>query len=144
MTNLLVVGFDDSPSSRRAVDFASALAKSSGASLVLAHVLDWSPYSFLTQDELAERHKRRKEELSRAESALIQPMLEDLNQQGIQAESEIRYGNIADTLIAIAKERSADQLIVGRIGSDGVVARLFGSVAGALAQSSPVPCTIIP
>lgn len=144
MSNVFVVGYDDSPSSQRAVEFARDLAKQSGASIVIAHVLDWSPYSFLTPDELADRHKRRKEELSRAEDALIKPVLNSLAQEGISATSVVRYGKIAATLCEIATEENAQQLIIGRIGDDGVVARFFGSVAGAVALSSPVPCTIIP
>lgn len=144
MSNVFVVGYDDSPSSQRAVEFAKDLAKQSGASIVIAHVLDWSPYSFLTPDELDDRHKRRKEELSRAEDALIKPVVDSLTQDGISVTSVVRYGKIAATLCEIATEKNAQQLIIGRIGDDGVVARFFGSVAGAVALSSPVPCTIIP
>lgn len=144
MSNVLVVGYDDSPSSRRAVDFALALAKTNQASIVIAHVLEWSPYSFLTQEELAERHTRRKEELVRAEKAVITPIMEEMAQQGVQADSEMRYGSITDTLCDIARERNASQLIVGRMGDEGMVSRIFGSVAAGLAQASPVPCTIIP
>lgn len=144
MSNVIVVGYDDSPSSQRAVEFAKGLAKEAGASLVIAHVLDWSPYSFLTPTELEERHKRRKEELSRAEDALLKPVVENLAAEGLKVDSVIRYGKIADTLCEIATEKGAQQLIIGRIGEDGVIARFFGSVAGAVAMSSPVPCTIIP
>lgn len=144
MSNVYVVGFDDSPSSRRAVDFAIEQAKASNGSLVIAHILEWSPYSFLTQEELAERHKRREEELTRAETAVITPIVEQVSKSGVSVETELRYGNIADTLCEIARERNASQVVIGRTGDAGVVARIFGSVAGALAQGSPVPCTIIP
>ncbi|MGB1010620.1 MAG: universal stress protein [Thiolinea sp.] len=144
MSKIFVVGYDDSPSSRRAVDYVLAQAEEQKAGIVIAHVLEWSPYSFLTPEELEERHQRRKEELSRAEAAVIQPLVDQIVQKGIQVESELRYGNIADTLCEIAKEKNASQLVVGRTGDAGVVSRIFGSVAAALAQSSPVPCTIIP
>lgn len=144
MSNVILVGYDDSPSSQRAVEFAKNMAKESGASLVVAHVLDWSPYSFLTPTELEERHKRRKEELSRAEDALLKPVVDSLTKDGIDASSVIRYGKIADTLCEIAIEKDAQQLIIGRIGEESVVARFFGSVASAVAMSSSVPCTIIP
>ncbi|MEZ5479992.1 MAG: universal stress protein [Thiolinea sp.] len=144
MGKVFVVGYDDSLSSRRALDFTLELAKASNASIVVAHVLEWSPYSFLTPDELAERHKRRKEELKRAEDAVIKPVVEQLSKKGVSVDSELRYGNIAETLCEIAKERNATQIIVGRTGDAGVMSRIFGSVAGALAQGAPIPCTIIP
>lgn len=46
-------------------------ARTSGASILVAHVLEWLPYSFLTPEEIEERHKRRGEELDRAQKALL-------------------------------------------------------------------------
>ena len=139
-----VVGYDGSDSSRRAVDFALDRAKASGASLVVAHVLEWSPYSFLTPEELEERHKRRGEELARAESAVIKPLVDAISGKGVAVETVIKYGHIADTLSAIAKEHDAAQIFLGRQGETGIAARIFGSVAGSMVQSTPVPCTIVP
>ena len=144
MSTKYVVGFDGSPASQRAVDFACGLAKENGATIVLAHVLEWSPYSFLTPEELEERHKRRGEELARAEEAVIAPIKAKLSSSGLSVESVIKYGHIADTLGAIAKETGSSQIFVGRDGSSAISARVFGSVAGSLAQSAPVACTIVP
>lgn len=139
-----VVGYDGSDSSKRAVDFALNRAKASGASLVVAHVLEWSPYSFLTPEELEERHKRRGEELARAESAVMQPLVASIAGSGVDVETVIKYGHIVDTLCAIAKDNDAAQIFLGRQGQSGISARIFGSVAGSLVQTTPVPCTIVP
>ena len=144
MTTKYVVGYDGSPASRRAADFAVGLAKEHGAEVLIAHVLEWSPYSFLTPEELEERHKRRGEELDRAEEAVIAPLKKELADSGVKVESVIRYGHIADTLCVIAKESGASQMFVGRDGSSAISARVFGSVAGSLAQCAPVACTIVP
>lgn len=140
----IVLGYDDSESAKDALDFAVALAKSSGSELVIAHVLEWSPYSFLTPDELAERHKRRKEELERAETALLAPVVANLETSGIKVSTVIRYGHIAETLVKIIEEAGASQLVIGRTGHSPMSSRLFGSVAGTLAQVAPVPVTIVP
>lgn len=144
MTDRYVVAFDGSDAARRALDYAVGLARSSGAEIVLTHVLEWSPYSFLTADELAERHKRRNEELKRANSAVVEPALKRLQESGIAVKTDIRYGHVADTLVSIAEESGASQIIIGRTGQSTVVARVFGSVAGTLAQIAPVPVTIVP
>lgn len=144
MTNVLVVGFDPSPAGERAVSFAVDLAKLSGSSLHIVHVLEWSPYSFLTPEEIEERHSRRKEELSRAKTSIIDPLVQKLGSSGVSVETSIRYGHVAETLSAVAEEAGASQIIIGRTGGPGLASRLFGSVAGALAQASPVPCTIVP
>lgn len=144
MPNRYVVAYDDSQAARRAVDFAVERAKQDGATLVVAHVLEWSPYSFLTKEELEERHKRREEELARADAAIVRPLLQELSGAGVTAEAEIRYGHVVETIVAVAEETRAAQIFIGRTGQTGMVSRLFGSVAGSLAQVAPVPCTIVP
>ena len=144
MTETIVVGYDGSDSANRALDFAAALAKSSGASITVAYVLEWSPYTFLTPEEIEERHARRTEELSRAESAVIAPVLKKLSRQGVTASAAIKYGHIAETIYKIAKDAGASQVVIGRTGHSSLSTRLFGSVAGTLAQASPAPVTIVP
>ena len=144
MSERYVVAHDGSEAGRRAVDFAARQAEGGGATLLVAHVLEWSPYSFLTKDEIAERHLRREEELERARGAIIEPVLRELAARGLSVESELRYGHVVETLVEIARDTAATQLFIGRTGQTGMVSRLFGSVAGSLAQVSPVPCTIVP
>ncbi|SEW02156.1 Nucleotide-binding universal stress protein, UspA family [Aliiroseovarius sediminilitoris] len=144
MSNKIVVGYDGSDSSKATLDFAVRLAKSQGAALVVAHVLEWSPYSFLTPNEIEERHKRRGEELERAEKAVLTPVVKGLADSGVKVSTALKYGGIADTLCDIVKAEGATQVIVGRTGNSGLSSRIFGSVAGTLAQISPVPVTIVP
>jgi nucleotide-binding universal stress UspA family protein len=144
MADTYIAAYDGSDAGRRAVDLALSQAKASGAKLVIAHVLEWSPYSFLTQEELAERHKRRNEELDRAAKAVIRPLEDALKGKGVKIETVIKYGHVAETLCDIAKAQGASQIFIGRTGHSTIVERIFGSVAGSLAQIAPVPCTIVP
>ena len=144
MPKKIVVGYDGSESANRALSFAVDRAKAQGGGIVVAHVLEWSPYSFLTPNELEERHKRRNEELARAEEAVLNPVVASLSGSGVSIETSLKYGNIADTLCAISEDCNAGQIVIGRQGESGLASRLFGSVAGSLAQSAPVPVTIVP
>lgn len=144
MSQKFVVGYDGSDAARRALDFAIDRAGAQGATVIVAHVLEWSPYSFLTPTEIEERHARRKEELDRAQKAILDPVVTNVSGQGVEVGTELRYGHIADTLCAIAEDTDATQIFIGRNGHGGIAARIFGSVAGGLAQASPVPCTIVP
>lgn len=143
MKELYVVGFDDTETSRRAIDFAVARAKCCGGEVHLVYVLEWSPYSFHTAEELDERHKRREEELDRAK-ALLDPAIAEINEAGVQASGEARHGHAGDILTGIAVEQGAAQIIIGRTGSSSFTARLLGGLAITLAQASPVPVTIVP
>ena len=142
MSKSYVVGIDGSEGSIRTAQYALAQAEKAGASLKVVHVLEWSPYSFLTPEELEERHKRRQEELERAKSAVIAPMLEKLG--GDNVEGEVRYGQIAEVISNYCDEIGADQSFVGRHGGGGLTSRLFGSVPGVLVQISNVPVTVVP
>lgn len=144
MAGKFVVAYDGSDASRRALDFALERASLQGGSIVLAHVLEWSPYSFLSHQEIEERHSRRREEMERAEKAILGPIVDDLKGRGVPVETVIRYGHIAETLCKIAQEQDAVQIVMGRVGQGGFGARVFGSVAGSLVQTAPVPCTIVP
>ena len=144
MSAKFMVGYDGSAASQRALDFAVDQAALQGGSIVLVHVLEWSPYSFLSAAELEERHKRRTEEMARAEAVVIAPVLEKIRATGVSAESKIRDGHIADTICKIAADMGAVQIIIGRNGHTQMGSRIFGSVAGHLAQAAPVPCTIVP
>lgn len=144
MSKLYVVCYDDSAASQRALDFAIEDAKGTGATLLIVHVLEWSPYSFLTPTELEERHARRAEELERARTALIDPIMSKIKGAGVEARSTIRYGHVVDSICAIAEEEKAEQIYVGRTGNQSMATRVFGSVASSLAQAAPVACTIVP
>ncbi|SIS62694.1 universal stress protein [Paracoccus saliphilus] len=144
MSRKIVVGFDGSEASHRALEFATGRAKAQGDSIVVAHVLEWSPYSFLTPEELEARHKRRKEELARAEKSILKPVVDKVSAVGVDISAVLKYGHIADTLCKIAKDEGAAQIVIGRMGQSGLTSRIFGSVAGTLAQASPVPVTIVP
>lgn len=142
--NKHLVAVDGSEGSRRALKHAIERAKTSGASLVLLHVIEWSPYSFHTPDELAERHKRREEELDRARTAVLEPMAAEAKAEGVEVETMVRHGRTAETVGAVAGDLHVAQVVVGRRGESGVRAMLFGSVATNLAQTCPVPVLIVP
>lgn len=144
MADTYIAAYDGSESARRAVDLALGQAKAGSARLIIAHVLEWSPYSFLTQEELAERRKRRNAELARAAKAVIRPLTEGIKDSGVAVETVIKYGHVAETLCEIAKAEGATQIFIGRTGTTRLMERIFGSVAGTLAQIAPVPCTIVP
>jgi len=144
MSGKILVGYDGSAASERALAYAVKRAKAEGAGLVLAHVLAWSPYSFLTPEEIEERHKRRAEELARAESEVLAPVAAKAKESGVSVETALKYGNIGETLCEIAHEQAVDQIVIGRTGHSSMAERIFGSVVMTLAQAAPAPLTIVP
>jgi nucleotide-binding universal stress UspA family protein len=144
MTQVLLVGTDCSDCSNRTLDKAAHWAKLSGLPLTVVHVIEWSPYSFNTPQENAQRHKRREEELERAHTQIIDPILQRLRAEGIEAEGIIRHGHPAETLNEVARELDAAHIIVGRTGQSAIKTKLFGSVAITLVQIADRPVTVVP
>lgn len=143
MTTLLV-GLDGHGSGERACQHAQSLATLIGeCQLVLAYVIEWSPYSFQTAEENAQRHKRREEEISIAFERVVDPAKAKLVAAGFNVIGVVRHGDVANTLNGIATEHRADQIIVGRSSEGGVVNRLFGSATSNLVMSADIPVTVV-
>jgi nucleotide-binding universal stress UspA family protein len=144
MTQVLLAGTDCSECGNRAVDYAARWAKASGLHLYVVYVIQWSPFSFNTPQENEERHKRREEELERAHKLIIDPIVDRLRSEGVDAEGVIRHGHPAETISALAMELNATNIIIGRTGQSPIKTKLFGSVASTLVQISSEPVTVVP
>jgi nucleotide-binding universal stress UspA family protein len=144
MSKVLLVGVDCSDCSNRALEYAANRAEASKVQLIVAHVIDWSPYSFNTPQENEERHIRREAELERAHKEIVDPLVSELRERGIYARGVIRHGHPAETLSAVGEEFGATNIIIGKTGSSRIKTQLFGSVANTLVQVSKLPVTVVP
>ncbi len=143
MTTFLV-GVDGSEGAQRAAQYAAKRARAEGALLIIAHVVDWSPYEFLTPEELADRPIELREEIEEATSGILQPLADELGGDGLEIELEVVHGHPSERMCELAEEREATQVFTGRRGRSRVVRLLFGSVSGSLVQMCPVPITVVP
>lgn len=144
MTTRLVVGLDGHASGERALAHARRLAELIGdCELVVAYVVEWSPFSFQTAEENAQRHRRREEEIDTAMARIVNPAVTAITDAGIRASGLVRHGDVSDTLIAISRDRNAEQIIVARTSEGGFAKRFFGSSTSNLVMSSTVPVTVV-
>ncbi len=144
MTNTFLLAVDGSPGSERARDYAKTQALAGNAMIKLAYVIEWSPYTFNTPEENAERHKRREEEVDRAQTSVVEPFAQALRDAGVSVETIVRHGNPSETIIELARDHNADQIIIGRRGETPLKSLIFGSVAANLVQASTIPVTVVP
>lgn len=144
MTTKLVVGLDGHGSGERALAYAERLAKLIGdCELMIVYVVEWSPYSFQTAEENAQRHKRREEEISTATQRVVDPAVTKVQAAGIKATGKVRHGDVASILIAVAEEEKAEQIVVSRSSEGGFAKRLFGSATSNLVMHASVPVTVV-
>ncbi|MBY6084544.1 universal stress protein [Ruegeria arenilitoris] len=144
MTTKIVIGLDGTETGDRAVGFAKDLASRIGScELLVAYVIEWSPYTFQTPEENALRHKRREEEIALATNRVVEPAVEALKAAGFSARGIVRHGDVAETLNAITVENGGSQIVVGRSSADGIKKRIFGSSTQNLVMHADVPVTVV-
>ena len=144
MSAKLVVGLDGRGMESRAIGFAKELADRIGdCELILVYVIEWSPFSFQTPEENAERHKRREEELVKAHERAVDPTVKALSAAGCKVRGIVRHGDVAETLDRIAREEGASQIIVARTSELSLSQRIFGSSTSNLVMHAGVPVTVV-
>ncbi|MEX0319946.1 MAG: universal stress protein [Ruegeria sp.] len=144
MTAKIVIGLDGTEAGERAIAFAKDLAgRIDGSELLVVYVIEWSPFTFQTPEENAQRHKRREEEIETAMSRVVTPAVESLKAAGFSAHGVVRHGDVAETLNAITVENNGSQIVVGRSSADGFTKRIFGSATQNLVMHADVPVTVV-
>ena len=144
MKKRVLLAVDGSPGGLQAIAHVTATAAPDNTEIILVYVIEWSPYSFNTPEENAQRHKRRESEIKRARESVVSPAQQSLEADGFTVDTEVRHGPPAETLINVAKEQGVDEIVIGRRGQSGIKSLLFGSVAGSLIQTSDVPIVVVP
>lgn len=140
----ILVGVDGSEACRRAVEFAIDVGKRRGFSLLIIHVIPWSPYSFNTPGENEYRKAQKENELAAATEQILAPMLQLAADAGVAAEPLVDHGDPVDLIVDTAEERDVWHIVVGRTGDSRIKRALFGSIPGHLMQVAPVPVTVVP
>ncbi|MFP7672960.1 universal stress protein [Marivita sp. S0852] len=144
MSVKIVIGLDGTDTGERALAFAKDLAsRLDECELLVVYVIEWSPYTFQTAAENAERHKRREDEIALATTRIVDPAVKALTDAGFKASGMVRHGDVADTLNRLTVENGGSQIIVGRGSSGGFSKRVFGTSTQSLVMHADVPVTVV-
>jgi nucleotide-binding universal stress UspA family protein len=115
----IVVGYDHTDPSKRALERAAQLAKAFGSKVIVTSVapLLHTPPRAVGPVDPTDSLERHEEELAEAESLLAE--------QGVDAELVPAVGEPAAAIVQLADERDADLVVVGT-REPGVIQRLLG------------------
>ncbi len=135
--NKIVLGYDDTDASKRALERAAQLTKAFGSELIVTSVTPVMMGATRSTGPIdpVEPLEKHSEELAHARAYL--------EGQGISAHYQPAVGDVGDTIVEVARDRGADLVIVGT-REPNLLARLFGqSVSEAVAHHAHIDVLIV-
>lgn len=135
-TQNILVPFDNSPNSIRSLDYALDWAKIIDAKITLVHVISY--------------HKALAKIVGPYRGTLISHVGKFMHKAEMRAsklnvkvEKKVLYGNVAEELLKLVKQKKFDLVIVGRRGTSHITGPTLGSVSNALVQNLKMPIIVI-
>ena len=123
---------DFSEVSRHAIPYAMEFAVKYSAKLILLHVLDL-PYSAISMAEEAMREAQEK----------LHDLIPADKRDRLDMETVVLRGAPCEEVIKLAKERSADIIIIGAHGEGGWRHAILGDTAEKVVRKAPCPVLTI-
>jgi nucleotide-binding universal stress UspA family protein len=122
---------DFSAASQAAMQYATALARDSGATLLIVHVEDLTP---VMEDGLYLPP-------ASVPNPEIKKMLEQVlpSDQQVPTEHILMLGTPATDILRLAEEHNVDMIVMGTHGRTGLGRMLMGSVAESIVRRAPCP-----
>jgi universal stress protein A len=127
---LILVPTDFSDHARAALHLASAIARSSGAQVLLIHV-DPPP---LVHGEVVDR--RTPDYRANLRQLIDQVRLPDA---AVSVDRILLEGVPADEIVGLATDRSCDLIVMGTHGRGGLMHAVLGSIAEQVIRTAPCP-----
>jgi nucleotide-binding universal stress UspA family protein len=135
----VLVALDGSTAGEAVLRFLMEIAGPLDMTVLLLHVLEPMPASFIDGTVVDDDVEARRQE---AEEYLA-PISAALRSQGVDTAWAIRRGRPAEEILAAARESGADLIAMATHGRTGVGRLLFGSVAETVLRQAPVPVFMI-
>ena len=133
---------DFSTTSRRALDAATALARSSNAELTLLHVLAPPvvvPEQYLDAATMEEIDKRGRAWSIRE----LQKLSRRTTRAGVETSVLVRPGDPAEQIVRAGKDAKADLIVTGTHGRRGLKRLFLGSVAQRVVALASCPVVTV-
>ena len=136
--SMLVVGFDDSPGARRALDVAIEVAQRLGEGLVIGFAAQ--PPGRRVGDE----YRAHAAALRERGQTLTNLAVGRAREAGVEAEGRVADLRPVDMLLELADEHAARAIVVGTYGESALRGAVLGSTPHKLLHLSRVPVLAVP
>jgi len=137
MFRKILVAYDGSDGSRRALRTGVELAKRLDAELYTISVIEHLPHYAATVGEV----KEAQAEFEAFFRELTKQARDFATLEGVELETVVKPGHEVETIVTFAREGGFDVLVVGFVGHSNIWGRIMGSTTQNLSRLSP--CTIM-
>jgi nucleotide-binding universal stress UspA family protein len=73
--------------------------------------------------------KKMYEIMTKESTKKLEEIKKDLSAKSVEMEMEVKFGNAAETILEVAKDRGVDLIVVGSHGRHGVKKFFLGSIS---------------
>lgn len=157
MYRKILVPYDDSEPSNKALDHAVNIAKRSGQSevMVLYVIAEYPHYHFIERPArsiktgekttLSQYLKEVYELIRERANDVLEKKKEEIKKKaGLEIRTKVLTGHISDTIIDFAAKEEVDLIVIGNIGRTGISKiKMLGSVSRSVSERAPCPVMII-
>jgi nucleotide-binding universal stress UspA family protein len=141
MFHRVLVATGGSPWSDKAVHYAIGLARDYGLELVILHVIaDTPPYFIAEAGTSMDQVLEGSEEAGRR---IIAEAAQWAAEAGVQYDTEMAWGRVAEVICRVAHERDCDLIVVGSRGLTGFKRLMLGSISNAVAAKALCPVLVV-
>ena len=139
----ILVGVDGSEGSLRAAEHGVALARERGARLLLTTVVR-TPEGWWGIGGAPPTPEAMSAALIEGQQKILKETEDHLDLTGIDHETVEEVGDPGTRLLAVAEDRGADLIVIGRRGANLAERVILGSVADRVCHLSVIPVLVIP
>ncbi len=137
MYKRILVAVEHSPADRTIVTHVTALAKLTGAELLLVHVAD----GFAARN--FDRLKLRESEEMKADRAYLESLKADLTAQGLKVSTQLAMGDPAQELIRAADDGEVDLIAMSTHGHRFLSDVIHGATADRVRHLVKIPVLLL-
>lgn len=142
MFRRILVPFDGSPRAEQALPIAARIARASGGSVLLLHVVS-IPRAFGPSLRQAAVQQEVIDAAIAGATTYLSQAAQAYGLARVETKVAVAYGPEALTILDTAKEQQSNLIIIASHGATGFKRWAWGSVAELLARHSPVPLLVL-
>lgn len=155
MFSKILVAIDDLTTSRKVFEAGLSLAKKTGASLMLLHVLSAEeknyPSPFIYSDlkynpnvePILEAYREQWQKFEQQGREFLQSLTEEATKAGVKTEFKQTFGYPGRKICSLAQTWSADLILVGSRGLTGLKEMFLGSISNYVTHHAPCSVLIV-